>query len=400
MRRREFLTSAAAATLTAASYQRVRGANDRLGMALVGSGRRGREVMKAFLTTGRAELNCIADVFDVQRARAREQLGVAPPEVVALEEALARRDVDAVLIGAPDHLHLTLTLAALKAGKHVYLEKPTTHKFEEGAPLIAAVKQSGKICQTGTQQRSGAHYRRAKEEIFDRGKLGKVVFARAVWHDFPWQRRKIEPQPKPAGLDWERFLGPAPKVPYEWIRYDSWRYFPDYGGGLLADILTHWADVAQWMMNETRPVNAVATGGIYQMKDGRVNPDTVNAILQYAGVSGNGSWNLTFESSVLPIRNERPGVFFQGTEGTLDITRADYVFTPNKGAPQVVKAEGNLEVAHASDFLDAVKMGKQPSASIETGVAACNPVHLAKAAYWQKRRMKFDATGAKIAEDE
>ncbi|MFN8002284.1 MAG: hypothetical protein U0X75_14845 [Acidobacteriota bacterium] len=90
---------------------------------------------------------------------------------------------------------------------------------------------------------------------------------------------------------------------------------------MLADILTHWADVAQWMMDETRPVNAVATGGIYQLNDGRVNPDTVNAVLQYSS-----GWNLTFESSVLPIRNERPGVFLRSTDGTLELTRAEYVF--------------------------------------------------------------------------
>lgn len=398
MRRRELLTGISAATITALSYQRIRGANERLGVALIGSGRRGREVMKAFLTTRRAELHCLCDVYDVQRERARDFLGIRPPETIAIEEALGRSDVEAVLIGSPDHLHLAQTLQSLKAGKHVYLEKPTTHHFLEGATLIAAVKASGKVCQTGTQQRSGAHYRQAKEEIFAKGLLGNIVFARAVWHDFPWQRRKIEPQPKPANLDWERFLGSAPKVPYAWVRYDAWRYFPDYGGGLLADILTHWADVAQWMMDEPRPLSAVAGGGVYQLKDGRVNPDTVNAVMQYAG-GQNGPWNLTFESSVLPIRNERPGVFFQGTAGTLEITRNDYVFTPNKGTTQVVKAEGNLEIAHATDFLDAVKNNRQPSADIQIGVAACNPVHLAKAAYWQRRRMKFDPAGTKIIAD-
>lgn len=397
MKRRDWLIGATATAITAASYSRIVGANDQLGMALVGSGRRGREVMKAFLSTGRIELRCVADVYDVQRGRARDFLSVKPAEVVGIEDALNRKDVDAVLVASPDHLHLTHATAVLAAGKHIYLEKPTSHNFDDGAKFIDAVRRSGKVCQTGTQQRSGAHYRRAKEEIFDKGKLGKLVFARAVWHDFPWQRRKIDPQPKPANLDWERFLGPAPKVPYDWIRYDSWRYFPDYGGGLLADILTHWADVAQWMMNETRPLNAVATGGIYQMNDGRVNPDTVNAVLQYAG-GKNGQWNLSFESSVLPIRNERPGVFFQGTEGTLEITRAEYVFTPNKGDAQIVKAEGSLEVAHANNFLDAVKNGSRPSADVQTGIDACNPVHLAKAAYWHRKRMKFDPTGTKIVD--
>jgi predicted dehydrogenase len=394
MKRREFLAATGGLALSALSSRRVLGANDRLGVALIGSGRRGREVMKAFLASGRAELRCVADVYDVQRQRAREALGVAAPGTVAHQEALARPDVDAVLVGAPDHLHLPITLAALAAGKHVYLEKPTTHNLEEGAQLIAAVRKSGRICQTGTQQRSGAHYARAKAEYFDKGALGHVVFVRGAWSDFPWQRRKIAPQPKPAGLDWERFLGPAKQVPYDWIRYDSWRYFPDYGRGLLADILTHWVDVAQWFLNETRPVSAVATGGIYQLRDGRENPDTVSAILQYKS-----GWNFQFESSVLSVATTRPSVLFMGTDGSLDIARDGYVYRPNKGAPVEVTATENLELAHVTNFLDAVKEGRPPSADIEVGVQACNPVHLATAAYWRRKRMRFDPTGSRIEED-
>jgi predicted dehydrogenase len=394
MKRREFLAASGGLALSALSYRRILGANDRLGVALVGSGRRGREVMKAMLATGRAELRAVADVYDVQRQRAAEMLGVKAPVTTAFEEALARPDVDAVLIGTPDHLHETQTLAALAAGKHLLLEKPTTHLLEEGPRLVAAVRASGKVCQTGTQQRSGAHYKQAKAEYFDTGKLGKVIFVRAIWSDFPWQRRKIVPQPRPAGLDWERFLGPARKVPYDWIRYDSWRYFPDYGGGLLADILTHWADVAQWFLNETRPSSAVASGGIYQLPDGRENPDTVSAILQYPG-----GWNLHFESSVLTVATPTPSVSFQGTEGSLDIFRAGYVYRPNTGQPVEQRVSENLELAHVTDFLDAVKDGRTPSADIEAGVAACNPIHLAKAAYWRKKRMRFDPTGTRIEED-
>lgn len=380
MNRRQFSVGAGGAALSALSYSRVLGANERLGVALVGSGRRGREVMKAMLDTGRAELRCLCDVYDVQRRRAREALGMRAPETVALEEALARRDVDAVLIATPDHLHLDQTLAALEAGKHVYLEKPAVHRPEEGARLIAAARASGKVCQTGTQQRSGGHYRRAREEIFAPNKLGKVVLVRAVWSNFPWQARRIAPSPRPEGLDWERFLGGTKKIEYEAMRYDAWRYFPEYGGGLLSDILTHWADVAQWMMGESEPRSAVAAGGIYHLRDGRVNPDTVSAIIQYPG-----GWSLTFESTVLPILNERPSVVFQGTEGTLDIARDGYVFRPHKGEAATVRAAGSLETAHALDFLDAVKTGRRPSADIEIGVEACRPVHLARAAYWEKK---------------
>src|SRR5215510_14626158 len=127
--------------------------------------------MDAVPSNNRVELRCIADVYNIQRGRARVFLAVKPDEVVAIEEAVGRRDIDAALIASPDHLHSTHTLAVLRAGKHIYLEKPATHNFDEGAKLIAAVKQSGKVCQTGTQQRSGAHYRRAKAEIFERGKI-------------------------------------------------------------------------------------------------------------------------------------------------------------------------------------------------------------------------------------
>lgn len=369
--------------MTAAAYRRVMGANDRVQMALIGSGRRGREVMKAILSTERADLRCICDVYDVQRGRAKERLGPAF-ECDSHEEALALKNIDAVLIATPDHLHIDLATAALQAGKHVYMEKPTTHRFEEQHRLREAVRMSGKVLQCGMQQRSGAHYIRAKAELFDKQRLGKVVVVRTMWSDFPWQARKIDPRPQPAGLDWKRFLGHAPKHDYDWIRYDSWRYFPDYGNGLFADILTHWADVAQWMMQETHPENAVTTGGIYHLNDGRENPDTVNSILQYPG-----GWNLSFESSVLPLKDQTPTVTFLGTEGSLDITRERYVYTPNKGAAQTVEASGPLESAHASNFLDAVQKGATPNASLEIGIEACNPVHLARLAYWRKQRVNW-----------
>lgn len=388
MNRRQF---GATLALTAASYRRILGANDRLGMALIGSGRRGREVMKAFLGTGRATLACLCDVYDVQRGRGKDLLGAPGHECMAHEEALARRDVDAVLIGTPDHLHLDLATDALKAGKHVYLEKPALHHLHEGADLLRAVRQYGKVLTVGTQQRSGAHYRRAKEEIFDKGKLGKVLFVRAIWSDFAWQARKIANQPKPANLDWMRFVGRSPYREYTTARYDSWRYFPEYGGGVLADILNHWADVAQWMMNDATPVDAVATGGIYLAQDGRSNPDTVNAILRYKT-----GWNLSFESSVHPLDNPRPTVEFLGTEGTLDLARSSYIFKPKKGAAVEVKAEGSLETAHAADFLDAVAKGTKPSADLITGLEGLLPCHLSRAAYWSGRRARWDAERQEI----
>ena len=212
----------------------------------------------------------MCDVYDQRRQTAREALHLSEPplETVAIEESITHPRVDAVVIAAPDHLHTTLAIAALNAAKHVYLEKPAAHLLEEHTRLSAAADRSDRVIQTGTQQRSGAHYRQAKEQYIDSGALGDILLVRGVWHNFPNQRRPLKAKPQQAGLDWGRFLGPAPQRPFDWPRYDSWRLFRDYGGGQLSDILTHWVDVAQWFMEEPHPVDAVASGGIYRLNDG------------------------------------------------------------------------------------------------------------------------------------
>jgi len=158
--RRDMMHGFAVGTLTAASNRRVAGANSKIGVALIGSGRRGREVTAALLTDRRAKLVAICDIYDVQRNRAVAALKVPDSvrQVVAHEEALALSGADAVIIATPDHLHNTLATAALGAGKHVYLEKPTVHRWRERTSLAQAFERSGRILQCGTQQRSGAHY--------------------------------------------------------------------------------------------------------------------------------------------------------------------------------------------------------------------------------------------------
>jgi predicted dehydrogenase len=381
MNRRHFLFSSAAvgASIGARSYAQIRGANDRVNVGVIGLGRRGTIVSAALLADPRVRIVAVSDIYDAQTVAFLSRVfkdRTQPAVHIDYESLLARKDVDAVLIATPDHLHVTIAKAALAAGKNIYLEKPTLHHWSEREELTRAAEAHHVVLQCGMQQRSGAHYLRAKQEIFAPGKLGKVVFARAVWHNFPWQQRHITPAPKPPGLDWERFLGPAPQVSYELVRYTSWRYFPDYGNGLLADILTHWVDVAQWMLDDAEPQNASALGGIYQLHDGRQNPDTVSALVQYRG------WNLNFESSVLSIRNDRPSVFFEGTEGTLDLSRDGYVFTPNEGQPVAVSATGTLEQAHARNFLDAIVSGTGVSAPLKAGVDASRPVQMALRSYW------------------
>lgn len=386
--RREFVAGAAAlgtlssAGMTARSYAAVAGANDRVVLGVIGLGRRGLIVSNGFIQDPRVRIAALCDVYGAAtagyQAKMKDHLE-QPATFVRHQELLARKDIDAVFIATPDHLHVMVASDALSAGKHVYLEKPTVHHWQDRTKLRQAFDTSGRVLQCGTQQRSGAHYIAAKREFFDSGKLGKVVLVRAVWHNFPWQRRMLTEEPKPADLNWELFLGPAPRVPWEYARYTSWRSFPDYGGGVLADILTHWVDTAQWMLNDAKPVRAAALGGLYELQGYFRNPDTCSAVVQYK------DWNLNFESSVLSIRDEHPTVFFEGTKGTLNLTRAGYTFTPNDGEPVVFNSKQDLEAAHTKNFLDAVITGSPVSAPLTAGLEATLPVQMCLKSYWSHK---------------
>ena len=388
MNRRQFIYSGTALTamttgsMNARSYASILGANDRVGLGVIGLGRRGTIVSNAFAQDPRVQILALSDVYDEQAKQFEGHLKdhlSQPTLSVAYKELLARKDVDAVLIATPDHLHVQVAKDALGAGKNIYLEKPTLHHWSDRAALVKAASASKQVLQCGMQQRSGAHYMRAKQEIFAAGKLGDVVLVRAVWSNFSWQRRTIASEPKPAGLNWDLFLGPAPHVPYQTARYSSWRSYPDYGGGLLADILTHWVDVAQWMLEDNHPVTASALGGIYQLHNGCENPDTVSAIIQYK------NWNLNFESSVLSIHEDHPSVFFEGTKGTLNITREGYTFTPNGGAPTKVDSTQDLERAHTENFIDAIVLGNKVNAPLSAGLDATLPVQMALHSYWSHK---------------
>ncbi|HEV2324913.1 MAG TPA: Gfo/Idh/MocA family oxidoreductase [Terracidiphilus sp.] len=393
MNRREFLYSGAAAAAVAAraadarAYASIPGSNDRVGLGVIGLGRRATDVTAAFVQDPRLQVRALCDIYDKHLADFQQRFKdhVAGAETaVEYQKLLDNKNIDALLVATPDHLHVQIATATLGANKNTYLEKPTLHRWHERDALTKAASASKAVLQCGMQQRSGAHYFQARQEIFDAHKLGHVVFARAIWHNFPWQRRDIPELPKPPGLRWDLFLGPAPRVPYETSRYSSWRSYHDYGNGLLADILTHWADVAQWMQNDSDPVTAAALGGDYQLHGDLTNPDTVSAVVRYK------DWNLNFESSVLSIRDPHPTVFFEGTEGTLDLTREGYTLTPNRGEPVHVAATESLERQHTRNFIDAIVKGDKVNAPLSAGLAASVPVMMALQSYWSKKLVARD----------
>jgi predicted dehydrogenase len=384
--RRDFLYTTAALTassMTAKSYARIVGANDRIHLGIIGTGRRATVVTSlGFNHDARIEIVALCDVYPKMSNgfAKRFEANIADPAVfIDYHELLARKDIDSVYIATPDHLHQSIACAALQADKNVYLEKPTAHRWHEIQELEACAAASKRVLQCGMQQRSGHHYMQAKREYFDTGKLGHVVFVRGTWNDFPWQTRQLPVLPKPDDLRWDLFLGPAPRVPWEWARYTSWRAYHDYGNGVLADIMTHWVDVAQWMMSDPNPLKATALGGDYVLRDDRTNPDTVSAIVQYK------TWNFNFESTILTVEGPKPGVLFEGTEGTLNITREGYDYKPNKGDAVHVDNKQPLEEAHVISFADAILTGSKQSAPIAAGVEATVPVEMALRSYWDKK---------------
>src|SRR5438445_5192482 len=350
--RREFIRTVTAATaVTALSYSRILGANERVRLGLIGCGSRGVGDMLNFVKLGNVDVTALGDVYGDQIDRAKRD---APAATTFKDHRrlLETRDVDVALIAVPDHWHAAIAIDALNAGKDVYVEKPLTLRIDEGPAIVKAARVNSRICQVGMQQRSGKHYLQAKQEYFDTGKLGKITLARTWWHGNSFHLRKAPAslQTLPATLDWPRFLGPVAWRDWDPQQYYNWRAYLDFGGGQVTDLFTHWIDVVHMFMDQDNPISASAAGGVFAYKDGRTAPDTINVLLEYPQ-----EWTATFEATLAPgIKGA--GVEMCGTEGRLLITRAQFEFTPaEKGAQtEIVKSEHDQTIDHVENFLDCV----------------------------------------------
>ena len=386
--RRDFIKTATAATAaTALSYTRILGANDRVRLGLIGCGSRGVGDMNNFLKLGNVDAVALCDVYPAQIDVARKS---APEAKVCREhrQVIDMKDVDAVLIAVPDHWHTPITIEALNAGKDVYVEKPLTLRLEEGPEIVKAARVNNRICQVGMQQRSGKHYIQAKQEFLDTGKLGKITLVRTWWHGNTFHLRQAPEslRTKPADLDWGRFLGPVSWRDYDGQQYYNWRAYLDFGGGQITDLFTHWIDVVHMFMGQDIPIGASASGGVYNYKDGRTAPDTINVLLEYPK-----EFTATFEATLVPSITGA-AIEFCGTEGRLVISRARFeVFQPNNGTPIAsVQAQGNMDRDHMQNFIDCMRSRKLPNGDVLIGHRSAQASHLGNIAYLEKRRIAFD----------
>jgi predicted dehydrogenase len=244
------------AAWTALSYSRVQGANERIRLAGLGVGGRGSYLL-SLAARAEAEIVAVCDVQEDRRAAAVKKLAPAARAYVDYREVLDRRDIDAVIIGSPDHWHVPLSADAVRAGKDVYVEKPLSHTIDEAEMLRGVVRASKQILQVGYQQRSWPHFLHAREEM---PKLGRVTFVLTSWYQAYFRNLRGFQPPTDKGVDWERFLGNAPKQPFNGLRLRHWRWFWDFGGGHLTDLYSHYGDVIHWYMGQDTPLRVTAMG--------------------------------------------------------------------------------------------------------------------------------------------
>jgi predicted dehydrogenase len=392
--RREFITKttgvAAGAAFTAASWKKVLGANDRVRLGVIGTGNRGSDVMGWFLKESDAEVVALCDCYERHLDNALKMTEGKARTFKDYRTMLDSKDVDAVLAATPDPWHKQMAVDTMKAGKDIYIEKPLTFSIEEGHEIIKTVSATNRVLQVGLQQRSGEHYKEAKSEYVDKGKLGKITMVRTWWHGNGYHLRKPNFTEQPQGLDWKAFLGPVKFRPFDAHQFYNWRAYLDFGGGQITDLFTHWIDVVHWFVGEDLPIAANAAGGVLNYKDGRTAPDTIAIQLEYPS-----QWIATFEATLVPGARGA-AIEFMGTEGRLYIDRGGYTYqapAQRRAAPTPPIERRNtasLEKQHVRNFLDCVKSRALPNSDAVGGHRSALASHLGKIAYLKKRRITFN----------
>jgi len=393
--RRGFLRAAAA---TAASYGRVSGANDRIRLGVIGTGPRGQYLMKEIGRTGSVEFVAVCDVYSVRRDAAAGIAGGGVKTYSDHRQLLDHKDIDAVVVATPDHWHSAVAVDALKAGKDVYVEKPMVHYPKDGQAIVKAVRENKRVLQVGMQARAIPHYQEARMKFVESGAMGKIALARA-WYDS--NRGYILTAPpgmeaKPEGLDWDRWLGPGPRVPWNPEIYFSPYKWLHYDGGMIMGIGIHQIDSVHQFLKLTSPAAAVAGGGVYVNQDGRDTPDVVNLILEYPE-----KVNVTFEAEIATAGKKvgsYAGIEFRGVGGVLTVLRYDsqlgYRYAPhpeNSQTPSAVAPGDPSNAEHiVKNWLECIRTRQKPVANEEAGYYSAMACFMANQAFQKKARIEWN----------
>ncbi len=328
--RRNFLKAAGTATagtlLSAANTnalaaqeaqpQKPVAANDHIQIALIGAGGQGQFDTKTAVQVPGVRLVAAADCYDGRLQHCKELWGQDVFTTRDYNEILARKDIDAVIIGTPDHWHMRASVDAMKAGKDVYCEKPMIHLYSDGPAMIEASRTTGRILQVGSQRVSSMLYIKAKE-LLASGAIGQLNMVTAHWDRNSaigaWDYT-VPPDASTETCDWPRFLGTAPKIPFNGEHFFQWRKWKAYGSGVAGDLFVHLFSGTHFITGSKGPTRAMATGGLRFWKDGRNVPDVMLGLFDYPE-----GFNLNLRVNFVDGGEENEGLTFTGSEGTIEI---------------------------------------------------------------------------------
>ncbi len=386
--RRDFLAgSANMAVALAASSTRAADPANTIRVGTIGTGGRCRQLMEAAKPIEDIRFVAICDIWE-DAINAGRKLAEGAQVYRDYRKLLDQKGIDAVFIATPDHWHVPILVDALDAGKDVYVEKPLTHTLDENAVVQAAVKKHpDRIVQVGMQQRAMPHLVKCYEEIIKPGTLGAVHHVRLWWNYSAYPNNPWKLNIDPSRVDWKAFLGNAKDQPFDAYRFRAWRNTWDFGGGHLADLMTHFIDVVHWYMGVDHPVSATSAGGLFFSRDGRDTPDVIHTMLTYPN-----KLVCTFQG------NQHngwagAGLEFYGSNGTLYVDRQLYELTPERGRSKPImfhdgnKPRGHFDTRTDQDTLflrhwvESVHSRKPPLVTAEMGINAAGASHLGNVAF-------------------
>jgi predicted dehydrogenase len=378
------------------------GPNDKIRLALIGCGGMGTRHLEALAVNPRCTVAAVCDCFtpryEAAQAKHEQMAGTRPDGYQDFRRVLERKDIDAIFVPTPDHWHPLITILGCQAGKDVYVEKPVCPTVAEGRAMVEAARRYGRVVQVGTQQRSTPIFQKAID-IVRSGRLGQITSATAWVGVNAWGIGET-PGPVPEGLDWDMWLGPAPKVPYSPERHYGFMGWWDYArGGQLTNWGVHLVDILHWGIRQDRPLTVQATGGSYRGHAGANNYETIEAILEYPGCT------VTWEQRHTNVygANRGYGMKFQGTKGQLMVDRNTFEVIPEDlGIPFYV-GEGEESWAspeHHNNFFDCIISRQLPAADIEQGFRSTTAVLLAGIALRVRRRLEWDGENEVFIRDE
>ena len=291
-------------------------ANDHIQIALIGAGGKGQDDTKVALRVPGVKLGAVADCYDGRLAHSKELWGDDVFTTRDYAEILARKDIDAVIIGTPDHWHKQVAVDAMKAGKDVYCEKPMIHVYADGPQMIETALATRRILQVGSQRVSSSIYAKAKE-LLAAGAIGQLNMVTARWDRNStmgaWSYT-VPPDASPETCDWPRFLGNAPRIPFNAEQFFQWRKWKAYGTGVAGDLFVHLFSGTNFITGSHGPTRGMATGGLRFWKDGRDVPDVMLGLFDYPE-----GFNLSLRVNFVDGGEESEGLVFTGSEGTMDI---------------------------------------------------------------------------------